>query len=93
MIRRDIRSILWFTYRKGFVSIGGCSSTFTSDKGWGCMLRCGQMVLAQALITLHLGMMYHLKLNSKWINNFNNLFLYILTLSFMKNSVRYLLFK
>ncbi|KAH0945135.1 hypothetical protein HN011_002927 [Eciton burchellii] len=54
-IRRDIRSILWFTYRKGFVSIGGCSSTFTSDKGWGCMLRCGQMVLAQALITLHLG--------------------------------------
>ncbi|XP_018367548.1 PREDICTED: cysteine protease ATG4B isoform X2 [Trachymyrmex cornetzi] len=54
-IRRDIRSKLWFTYRKGFVPIGGCNSTFTSDKGWGCMLRCGQMVLAQALITLHLG--------------------------------------
>ncbi|XP_014487949.1 PREDICTED: cysteine protease ATG4B [Dinoponera quadriceps] len=54
-IRRDIRSKLWFTYRKGFVPIGGCSSTFTSDKGWGCMLRCGQMVLGQALITLHLG--------------------------------------
>ncbi|XP_025161973.1 cysteine protease ATG4B isoform X4 [Harpegnathos saltator] len=55
IIRRDIRSILWFTYRKGFVPIGGCNSTFTSDKGWGCMLRCGQMVLARALITLHLG--------------------------------------
>ncbi|XP_025270330.1 cysteine protease ATG4B isoform X2 [Camponotus floridanus] len=55
MIRRDIRSMLWFTYRKGFIPIGGCNSTFTSDKGWGCMLRCGQMVLAQALITLHLG--------------------------------------
>ncbi|XP_031784313.1 autophagy-specific gene 4 isoform X1 [Nasonia vitripennis] len=54
-IRRDIRSRLWFTYRKGFVPIGGFGSTFTSDKGWGCMLRCGQMVLGQALISLHLG--------------------------------------
>lgn len=54
-IRRDIRSKLWFTYRKGFQPIGGCNSVFTTDKGWGCMLRCGQMVLAQALITLHLG--------------------------------------
>ncbi|XP_076668220.1 autophagy-related 4a [Andrena cerasifolii] len=54
-IRRDIRSKLWFTYRKGFVSIGGYNFIYTSDKGWGCMLRCGQMVLGQALITLHLG--------------------------------------
>ncbi|KZC04248.1 PREDICTED: cysteine protease ATG4B [Dufourea novaeangliae] len=54
-IRRDIRSKLWFTYRKNFKSIGGNNSTITTDKGWGCMLRCGQMVLGQALITLHLG--------------------------------------
>ncbi|XP_067007161.2 cysteine protease ATG4B [Anabrus simplex] len=53
IIRRDIRSKLWFTYRKNFVQIG--DTGLTTDKGWGCMLRCGQMVLAQALIMLHLG--------------------------------------
>lgn len=52
-IRKDIKSRLWFSYRKGFVAIG--DSSYTSDKGWGCMLRCGQMLIAQALINLHLG--------------------------------------
>ncbi|KAG7311683.1 hypothetical protein JYU34_002736 [Plutella xylostella] len=51
-IRRDITSIIWCTYRKGFVSIG--DEGLTSDKGWGCMLRCGQMVLGVALIRVHL---------------------------------------
>jgi len=53
IIREDIRSKLWFTYRRGFVQIG--DTGITTDKGWGCMLRCGQMVLAQALVCLHLG--------------------------------------
>jgi len=52
-IRNDVQSRLWFTYRKGFVQIG--NTNFTSDRGWGCMLRCGQMVIGQALIFLHLG--------------------------------------
>uniref|UniRef100_A0A673GE27 Cysteine protease n=1 Tax=Sinocyclocheilus rhinocerous TaxID=307959 RepID=A0A673GE27_9TELE len=49
----DVRSRLWFTYRKKFSPIGGTGPS--SDAGWGCMLRCGQMILAQALVSRHLG--------------------------------------
>ncbi|CAH3195912.1 unnamed protein product [Porites evermanni] len=52
-IMRDIRSRYWFTYRKNFQAIGGTGPT--ADTGWGCMLRCGQMIFAQALTCRHLG--------------------------------------
>uniref|UniRef100_A0A672SN23 Cysteine protease n=1 Tax=Sinocyclocheilus grahami TaxID=75366 RepID=A0A672SN23_SINGR len=52
-ILADVTSRLWFTYRKNFQPIGGTGPT--SDTGWGCMLRCGQMILGQALICSHLG--------------------------------------
>uniref|UniRef100_A0A8V1A8C7 Cysteine protease n=1 Tax=Gallus gallus TaxID=9031 RepID=A0A8V1A8C7_CHICK len=48
----DVTSRLWFTYRKNFPAIG---TGPTSDTGWGCMLRCGQMIFAQALVCRHLG--------------------------------------
>ena len=52
-LRADLRSRLWMTYRRGFHSIGGTGPR--SDEGWGCMLRCGQMLLAEAHLRLDLG--------------------------------------
>lgn len=49
----DFRSKIWFTYRKNFEEFEG--TKISSDCGWGCMIRCGQMLLANALIILRLG--------------------------------------
>lgn len=52
-LNADILSRFWFTYRKNYPAIGGTGPM--SDSGWGCMLRCGQMMLGQALLCRHLG--------------------------------------
>ena len=43
-------SLYWFTYRNRFPTL--CNSTLTTDMGWGCMIRTGQMMLANAILKL-----------------------------------------
>lgn len=67
----DCESRIWFTYRSNFPAIKKSSDAsmtlsvrlrslgdqggFTSDTGWGCMIRSGQSLLANALAITRLG--------------------------------------
>eukprot|EP00164_Ancoracysta_twista_P001568 GFYU01002054.1.p1 GENE.GFYU01002054.1~~GFYU01002054.1.p1 ORF type:complete len:363 (-),score=59.06 GFYU01002054.1:26-1114(-) len=48
---QDFETRIWLTYRKEFPKI----DTYVTDAGWGCMIRTGQMLLAQGLMCHYLG--------------------------------------
>ncbi|KAJ7180454.1 hypothetical protein C8R46DRAFT_1210808 [Mycena filopes] len=51
----DFRSRVWCTYRKDFEPIRDGARGWSSDAGWGCMVRTGQSLLANALLSIHVG--------------------------------------
>lgn len=50
----DLRSRFYTTYRTGFERLGSTKG-FTSDIGWGCMIRTGQALVGNALMYSVLG--------------------------------------
>lgn len=46
-LKKVVKARCWFTYRNGFDKISG--SEITSDAGWGCAVRVGQMLLCETL--------------------------------------------
>ena len=47
-----LKNIPWYSYRKDFYQIKEKDVIYTSDAGWGCMLRASQMILSEGLCKL-----------------------------------------
>ena len=77
--------LMIFTYRKNFKKIYNSSGkSFTSDTHWGCMIRCGQMILCRAIYKIlkkckldtFYAMSYSFRLFNDFDLNYNMLHIY-----------------
>ena len=47
---KKFQKIIYFSYRKNLPLFKNShNKKYTSDSGWGCMIRCGQMIMAKAI--------------------------------------------
>jgi cysteine protease ATG4 len=51
-LKFDMSYIIWMSYRNGFNSIINEGKKYKTDCGWGCMIRCAQMMLARAIFMM-----------------------------------------
>lgn len=65
LIAQHAASFLRFTYRRDFPPLS--PYTISSDAGWGCMLRCAQMLLGHVLLRLALGEDWRVPVNGEQI--------------------------
>lgn len=80
----DFKSRLWMTYRNAYPPIK--PSAYTSDVGWGCMLRSGQMILANALSLHSLGRDWRLPHSSRGATSKSELERYVQIISWFLDS-------
>jgi cysteine protease ATG4 len=52
---QEVYTRVWFTYRKDFLPING-NFRYTSDCGWGCMIRSAQMLMGEAMLRHFFGL-------------------------------------
>ena len=64
-----LKNIPWFSYRKNFNQIKDKDEIYTSDAGWGCMIRASQMILAQGIYKL-----FEMKNLNQFFNEFITFF-------------------
>ena len=53
--QKEFGKVFWFTYRRNFVPLlieKNKVAKLTTDAGWGCVIRCTQMLIANCFRTL-----------------------------------------
>lgn len=73
IFQEDFRKKLWLTYRKGFAPLlveKNKVAKLQSDAGWGCVIRCTQMIIANAMQKLQLSRLNE-RLDAKRLSKLN----------------------